>query len=341
MKTLTFQYSSSEAIQRVDAVSKHFGLLLADLDKKHHFIEVDLDHPFFRVFTVNLDAPVDFARIGLFSAHAALDYGKASDPQNHKHADFVFDAQDHGRKKFEVFMNAKHDTAYTYQVDYRFDPASGWDGQRFTYSLPARKTENRTLLINPYEDLGFLEIEVAPNRLDRGIIDSTEVQLKFDDSTGWSKKKTLVVTPDSQPQFWRLRTADPKSNTYTYRFVHRLKNGTKQETPWFTTQAQAVAVDDPFAGRALELTFIPTLDAARTRFVFLDVQYRDPVNKYERDERIKITPDAVDDIVMRISLMNPQKREFSYRLTFVGTDGKITRTPFVSTEDTEFFVKEP
>ena len=70
LKTLTLDYSSSEAVQRTYAPQGFFGLMLADLeDKDSYFVEVDLDDKFFRVFDVTLDAPVDFGRIGLNAAH--------------------------------------------------------------------------------------------------------------------------------------------------------------------------------------------------------------------------------------------------------------------------------
>src|SRR5262245_39443916 len=181
LKTLTFTYNSSEAVQRTYAPQGFFGLLLKDLEKDKYFIKVDLDNEFFRVFTVTMDAPFDFGKIGLTSAQLSLDYGAAGSPE-HKHGDFTFDAQHLEQKKFEVFMNSRRDTSYTVRTQYHFSPDTDWEGQKFSYELPPQMTEDRTLLINPYEDLGFLEIKVFPNRIDRGVIDSTEVQLQYQDT---------------------------------------------------------------------------------------------------------------------------------------------------------------
>jgi len=338
LKVLSFTYNSSEAVQRTYAPQGFFGLLLADLEKSKYFVEVDLDDPFFRVFTVTLDAPFDFDKIGLTAVHAALDYGKPTDPEN-KHGDFVFNAHEKEQKKFEVFVNSRRETSYSTQLQYHFSPDSGWEGEKFSYDLPARVTEDRTELINPYEELGFLEIKVFPNRIDTGVISSTEVELEYRDSKGWIQKKTMIVLPNSEPQFWKLRISESKSRSFTYKFTHHLKDGTTKVTEPVTSQASAVPVDDPFEG-ALDLVFIPALDPARTRKVFIDVTYQDDQNNYKREERLEMKSDAVDDAKLRIALVDPKKRVFQLRLTFVGNNGQITRGPVTDSVETLIAVAE-
>ncbi len=341
LKTMTLQYNSSEAAQRTYAPQGFFGLLVADLDKAKHFVEVDLDDPFFRVFTATIDAPIDFAPIGLTSAHVALDYGTPADAGNHRHQEFIFDAQNHDSKKWEVFMNQTRDTTYTYNLQYHFNPSSGWEGEKFSYELPPRNTEDRTLLLNPSNDLGFLEIQVVPNRIDWGVIESTEVHLQYQDSKGWSRKKSFAFTAESPTQTWKLRSSDSNARSYSYRVLHHLKDGTTRETAPVTTEASAVSIDDPFEG-ALEISFFPAFDTTRTRLVMIDVEYRDPVNKYNRDERLRVAGDAPpDEVKMRISLMNPKQQSFRYKYTFIGTDGRIKRLPFsAETTDREFTIME-
>jgi hypothetical protein len=332
LKTVTFEYSSSEAVQRTYAPQGFFTLLLSELDRKKHFIDVDLDDPFFRAFAVELDAPFDFSKIGLNSIHVSLDYGKADGSENHKHGDFVFDKDNQGPRKFEVFMNQSRDLAYTYQVQYHFDPNSGWLGEKFSYELPAKLTEDRTLLLNPWEHLGFLEAKIFPHRMDPGILESTEVFLEYQDPGGWNQRSSFIVTPDSQPQFWKVRLSDPTARSYTYRFVHHLKDGSIRESQALATQASAIAVDDPFRD-ALELLFFPALDASQTKMVFVDVEYHDADNNYHREERLKILGNATNEVSLRIAQLNPNKKMFKYQFTFIGANGQIRRAPPVETEE--------
>ncbi|HEY0727537.1 MAG TPA: hypothetical protein VGD38_05655 [Pyrinomonadaceae bacterium] len=334
-KTLKFEYHRQDAVQRTYAPQGFFGLLLSDLiDKSKHFVEVDLDDPFFRVFTVSVEAPIDFQKIGLNSTQIALDYGNPDDAGNHKHGDFIFDAQNTTPRKFEVFMNASRDTSYQYSTNFHFDPSSGWDGQRFSYEVPAKRTEDRTLLLNPFESIGFLEVRVFPGRMDAAVIESTDVLLSYQPPDGNPPlEKTINVTPTSEPQFWRIRTDDPTARDYTYSFVHHLKDGTEKTTEPKTSRASMLPVEDPFQ-RPLKVDFVPTFDPATTRLVFIDVLYEDPDNDYRREERLTLKGNATEPVQFRISLMNPELRTFKYRLTFVGVNNQMNRGPFIETDDT-------
>ncbi|RIE00601.1 hypothetical protein [Cohnella faecalis] len=57
-KHIKLVYDRSEATQRTYAPQSFIGLLVADLEKGKHFVEVDLDDPFFRVFTVSAERPL-------------------------------------------------------------------------------------------------------------------------------------------------------------------------------------------------------------------------------------------------------------------------------------------
>ncbi|HZS37160.1 MAG TPA: hypothetical protein VFF06_10045, partial [Polyangia bacterium] len=332
-KTLTFEYHRQEAVQRSYAPQGLLGLLLRDLaDREKHFVEVDLDDPFFRVFTVLVDAPIDFARLGLVEAHVALDYGDATDEPNHKHADFVFDAQNHARQQFQVFMNPAMDTSYTYAVEYHFDPESSWAGGKYTYQMPAQRTENRTLLLNPFEHLGFLEVNVYPQRIDSQVVLSTDVHLSQAQPDGTVAEKVINVTASSPPQLWRLRTDDPNNRTYTYYMVHNLKGGATRQTAPVTTDATLLPVDDPF-DNSIDINFIPLFDATQVREVFIDVEYNDPANNYHRQERLTMTGTTRDALLLRIAVYDPSLMTYRYRATYVMA-GTMNRGDFVETTET-------
>jgi hypothetical protein len=332
LKTLTLQYNVQEATQRTYAPQGFFGLLLADLSKTNHFVEVDLDDPFFRVFSVSAEAPIDFARIGLQSLQVSLDYGNPNDATDHKHGDFVFDSAHKEPRKFEVFMNKSRDTSYRYKVQYHFDPLSEWEGSAFSYETPEKVTEDRTLLLNPFNDIGFLEIKIRPQNMDPGVIESTEVLLEYDDGEPQKKEKTITVLPNSPEQFWKLRIKNTANRTYSYRLVHHLKDGTTREIPTVTTRATTIFVDDPFQD-ALEIQFIPSFDPVTVKQVFIDVEYNDQDNTYNRNERINIKGSSTDIVPFRLSIIDNKKKTFRYRITVVGSDGKLQQNPFVETDN--------
>ncbi|WP_102126985.1 hypothetical protein [Deinococcus planocerae] len=332
-RTIKFKYTRSDAVQRTYAPQGFIGLLLDQLQDKHtYFLEVDLDDPFFRVFTVTVEAPLDFERIGLKSAQVALDYGDPADPTNHRHTDLVFDREHQGAQTFQVFMNRTRDTAYRYSVQYHFDPQSAWAGQRFSYDLPARRTEDRTLFLNPYEDLGFLEVDVVPGRIDWGVVRSVDVGLQYADAgQGFTHETHLVFTQATPAQKWALRLSDPNQREITSTLTFHLEDGTTRTLPPQTTKATAVPIDDPFEG-ALDLLFFPAFDPATTRAAFVDVVYDDPANRYHREERLRLEGEDRKEATLRLALLDPKRRAYSYRLTLVGMDGSVNQGPLQTTE---------
>ena len=339
LRTRTLRYTRTDAVQESYNPQGFFGLLLGDFERSQHFVEVDLDSPFFRQFAVSASAPIDYERIGLTSAHVSLDYGSPSDPENHRHGDFVFDRSSSLPEKFAVFMNESLDTEYQYAVQYHFDPTSDWEGEHFTYDSGPITSEDRTLLLNPHEVIGFHEISIFPNRIDEGIVDLTHVHLNYSNSSGWTRTKTLMVNPDSEAQFWKLRLSNPQETEFTYQFVHHLKNGSIIEEEPVTSSVAAIPVNDPFES-ALALEFVPLWDTATTRMVFLDVEYEDVENDYRRTERFRLDSHSFESVKLRIALLDSTRRSYRYRTTFVSTDNQIQRDPFIVTEETLIFLQQ-
>jgi hypothetical protein len=340
LRVATYHYKSQEAIQRTYNPQGFVGLLTQDLDKSKHFIEVDLDNPFFRQMAVTVDAPIDFAKIGLHSAQVALDYGNPADPTNHRHRDIVFDKAHGEEQKWEFFLNSKFDTQFFSLVEYHFDPASGWDGEKSSYEMPPKKSEDRTLYINPFEHFRFQEYTVAARGIDFGVVDLTEVTLRYQATTGWKKEKTLTLVSNAvEPLVWKLRTpAEAEAPTIFYKCRHHLKDGSFRDSQELSTKESAILVDDPFPD-ALELTFFPFLDSSSVRKAIIDVEYKDQDNKYERKERLEIPGTATDEVRLRIAIIDPSKRKFKYKVTLVKPSG-IKQMPPVETQETVLSISE-
>ena len=268
-----------------------------------HFIDVDLDHPFFRNIDITVDAPIDFARLGLTAIDLALDYGSVAEPATLKHKDLSFEANSPKERSHSFFMNRALDLTYRYQVQYHFNPLAGWDGAAFSYELPPRTTEDRTLLVNPFNDFGFLEIKVIPGDLDPGVIDRTDVLLHYDDPGTWSRDHVITVQPDSGEQFWRLRLTHPDQRTYTYHLVHHLKDGSTRTGLPQTTQTTTIAVNDPFED-PLVVEFFPNYNAATIQMLLIDVIYEDVANQYTREERLRFEGTNVTSQRLRIARIN-------------------------------------
>jgi hypothetical protein len=344
LKTLTLEYHRSEATQRNYAPQGFFGLLAGDLDMTEggkHFREVDLDDPFFRVFTVTVQAPIDYAGLGLITAHVALEYGDPQvDPEHIKKEDFLFDAQHKDDRQWQVYLDAALSTDYGYSIDYHFDPQSPWKAERSNYPGVAKRTENRTLFLNPFDDFSFLDVTLMADALDTDIIVATDVHLSYTGPTGWNRQDTVTVIAGKEPQHWKLRLEGDPSPRYTYYLVHHLGNGTTIQTDPVITAATTVAVTNPFAG-SLDLTFVPRFDPAVVSYVFLDFDYEDTANDYRRQFRMQFGGgEAMTPVNKHISIRDPKRIDFRYRLTFEDANGDEERTAFIESQDTLIAIKK-
>lgn len=330
-KTVKVTYDRSEATQRTYAPQGFFGVLVADLDRSKHFVEVDLDDPFFRVFKVQVDPPTDYAAIGLRTAQVSLEYGDPADPATLKTQELTFDIDDKDARTWEVFLDKDLDLSYRAGVQFHFDPASDWKGDKFAYELPPAVTEDRSLVLNAHEHVGFLDVAVQSNKVDWKVVDSIDVFLRHANN-GTVQEEQLLLTEKDQAAAWKVRTA-VGARDYTYRFVHHLKDGTVRETVGAEpSRAALLPVDDPFPG-ALTLSFVPLLDPSLTKVAFVDVDYADDANGYTREERLTIKPTDTDPVELALALMDLKKRQYRYQITLVGTDNKMTKLPPVETTD--------
>jgi hypothetical protein len=276
---------------------------------------------------------VDFAKIGLFSTDVMIDYGDAADPQNHRHKEFQLTPADPGPKRFETFLNASHEISFRAGFQHHFDANSGWIGEKLTYEIPPRPTTDRTLNVDPGDDLGFLELQIFPNRIDAGIVEAIDVTLTYDDGATFKREDTFRVLPGSPPQFWRLRFTRPDQRRWSARFTHHLKNGEERITGPITSDASFLPVDDPFEG-ALDIRAIPLFQAGTVRHVFVDVTYIDEPNNYRREERLEIPGTATEPVALRIARLNPALRAYRHRVTIVTADGQLIQREPVDGEET-------
>lgn len=330
-KTLTFKFTRSEAVQRTYAPQGFFGLLAEDLAKEGHFFEVDGDDPFFREFRVSVETPFDKDRIGLSSAHVQLEYGKEGDP-NKKHKDFVID-KDSPEKTDWLVKTIPGINKYSYSVQYHFDPDSDWNGDQMSYEFPIKMTEDRTLLLHPFDSLAFLEVVVSATQVDWSQVSDVELHLSYETEDGWSQKDTLFFSEGSPAdQTWKIRSSDMDNKSYTYFLKYQMKDGNVRETEPKTTETTRISITNPL--KTLNIEFIPLFTPGSVKMIFIDIEYDDPDNDYEVKERLKLEGSVTDPVSFDLNIVDDSKGTYRYRTTTVGTDNSLNRNEEVETKET-------
>ena len=326
-KTLVLKYNRSEATQRTYAPQGFFGLLAGDLDKASHFIDVDLDDPFFRALEVRVSTIQDLAAIGLRMVEVAMSYGKPTDPGGIKAKDMRFEGQDAPEQKWTVFQNDGDIQTYRYTVQYHFDAAAGFDGAALSYQFGPFETTDRTLVLNPHESIGIVTVNVAANNVDWGQIDRVDVLL-----ANGGRSRTVSLTDAARSTTWKLRLDDPKARAVTYQPTFVMKDRSSRVGNSATTDATSILIDDPFP-EGLALQLIPVLDESRTRLAFVDFDYADPKSGFKRADRYRIAPTDPDREV-RVGLPAGATKAFRYRVTVVPKTGTMHAGEFIDTTET-------
>lgn len=330
-KTITLRYSRTQAVQRTYAPQGFFGLFAQDLSREGHFFEIDGDDPFFREFQVSIETPFDKQKVGLSSIHLQMDYGEP-DTETHKTGHFIIDAHN-GDKQEWLVKTQPGVNKYSYQVQYHFKPDSLWVGEQSSYEFPEVTTEDRTLMIHPFDHLGFLEVEASASRIDWLAVGEVELLLSYQAASGWNRTDRFYFTETSdQTKAWRLRLSDPNIREYTYELIYRLKDGTERRIDPVTTEATRIIIPNPFFN--LDIEFIPLYFPGEVRMVFIDVAYSDEENQYVLRERLRMDGNSFQSGQLRLRLIDPSKNSFRYRLIIIDSGGSLIRKPFVETKET-------
>ncbi len=200
-------------------------------------------------------------------------------------------------------------------------------------------TLDRTLLVNPFKDFGFLDVRVIPGDLDPDMIDSTDVLLHYDHPGKWQRDKVITVRPGGAAQNWRLRLSDPEQRSFSYRWIHRLKDGTTRETTTVTSAVPLVTVNDPFE-EPLVIEFFPNFDLTAYKLVNVDVTYEDPTSTKPRVQQLRFLPTDVGSKRLRFARADPSAGQYSMQITLLANDNSVRRLPSVRRHDTVIFLGE-
>ena len=272
-------------------------------------------------------------------ADVAIEYGRASDPVGVKHKDLSFRPDRPRNQKASFFLNPKRDLNYSLKLQYHFDPLSGWDGEKLDYDMPPVTSLDRTLLVNPFSDFGFLEVRVVPGDLDADMIDFTDVQLHYEDPGRWSRDKLITLRPAGGQQSWKLRLTDPNRRGFSYKLLHHLKDGSTRETEPVSTNIPLVTVNDPFQ-EPLMIELFPNYQPGDFKLVIVDVTYEDPGFTHSRAQQVRFLPDETESRRVRYARTDASVGSFSLQTTILRNDNSVRRLPAITLENPLVFLGE-
>jgi hypothetical protein len=333
-KKLTFRYNRSSATKRQYRPQGSFGLMFADVQKDSvgkevdkdtqlptkYFVNVDLDHPFFRQYAVRVEAipETGFDKFDLKSAIASIEYG--SNPTELKTRELSFQKAGEKEQKFEAFLNHNLELDYRQSLTFNFTPGGEWEGSGATYRIPDKGKETSregSIFLDPTKYLRFFEIAVKTSEMVWDGIKSVDVHLECTDASGWNAKKYFHLTSSTGDQAWKLRLARREEQKYTYRLVYNLTDGSTHEVGPVETDNPTVLVEDPFSSKRLTVKLKPVgIKWDKVELVLVTLTYTDPENRLNKSQEFNFDKNDQQEKRWHLLLKNPDKKTYQWRAEY-------------------------
>lgn len=305
---------------RIHAPNGFFSALLEDTEREEHIRSVRLDDPFFKVLEVAVSTTGDFERIDLQKVVVDLQYGGTVDQPKVTGA-VELEPGDLADKFFTAFLDPD-DASYRYRLRYSFGQSDAVAAQRHSYQTPWRTTTSRALVVHPPDDVSMLRVRVEPGPVDWDLVERIETRLSYDDeANGFHTDRTFLLGAASQPADWVVRLSDPSLRSYTVQNVWYMKDHSELAGEPYVEDTPHLFVKDPFDHR-LEIRVRPEVDPATVRRIHVEIEYSDPRNDHQVTKSIDLEgPDFMPQTVM-VPVMDPRRREYTYSVTLIKTDGR-------------------
>ena len=337
-KTIVLRYNRQDAVQRVYAPQGLIGLLAGDLEGPPNFINIDLDAAFFRKIEIDVDAPVDFGRVGLLAADLELEYGDPREPAELKRKDLRFERGGGTEAHHAFFLNEDLDLDYRAKLQYHFDPLSGWEGSRLSYDSAGRdharpnavgQSLRPLRLPGDHGDPGRPRPRHDPAHRGHAALRRRHLEQGDDADRPAGFAAADLAAAARRPGAARLlrRAAPPP----------RGRLGARRS-------AGGAAGDHGDGERSVrrpaDRGVLPELRPTGIELLIVDVTYEDRANEYVREERLEFRGSALQSQRLRIARYDSSRKEFSFRLTKLAQDHSVKRLLPVDSSETIVFLGE-
>ena len=333
LKERDFEYSMQAAVAREAAPQGLFSTFVSGLDLNRAIKRVKLDDDFFKRINATFTLGADLAAEKIAAVTVNVEYpgvrGPGEEPT--QVGGFAFTPTDSTPKNFQTWLNEHKDLRYRYKIEVEFASDSQWVGNELHFESDWQVTTSPSVLIDPFEALDRLDLEVALGSIDTSQIQQMQVELAYDDpAIGFEAQKTMVMKPGDPSQHWKLRLGETTTKSYRQRVTYFLPNNVRYQTDWetsepLTTEAGTLVINDPYHGR-LDMRLVPLLDPSQIVEANVDLLYHEDSTGFETRRLVTIPggaggPLAGQSIV--IPTLSGEPVGVTATVTIVRTDGSV------------------
>jgi hypothetical protein len=319
LKVMEYQFSERAPEEKTHAPQAFIALLASKSEIESRIHRVDLANDFFETLDVLVTGPSkeEFGSLRIREVVATLTYGEPDDPVPPESRDLLFRADSTGDKTFSVKRRGRKTLAYKYSLTYDFtsDPALDAESQRLEFAN--RTATSRTLLINPTNDFGVLNLDVEPGSIDVSIRQvDVALSYKSPSSTFAAEQKFRIdrmSTAQSAPMRWQVRTQDRNLAPYQVINTFVFEEGAEYVAPPFQSTEPLLRIDSPFH-HSRRLLIRPNVVSENITQITVEVKYEDREGRYSRKLFSSLTP-PFESKELSWPVLDANKQKILYRPT--------------------------
>jgi hypothetical protein len=333
--------------ERTHAPQGLLAALLSESEMAERVHHIDLASPFFELLEVLVTGPTEqeFTALGLRSVTALLTYGLLGDPVPPEQESVEFMPGSSGARTFAMKRRGRPSLAYTVELAYEFSRIASTDADVLSFTTPPVEHTERTLTINPYADVGVLDVEVDTGRVDP-TVRQIDVALSYlDEVSGFRSAHTIRLVPTATTaaadRHWQVRTRQQGERFYTATPTFTFDDATFTAPP-IRTDMSLLRIDSPFTSTRTVLVQ-PDVTAADASQVTVEVVYDDQAAGYHRQFTTILAPDPLTRVWSSATLswpiLNPVRQRLKYRVTTLA-GGTVETTDWTDSDEPSLLVGE-
>lgn len=347
LKQAVYRFDERSPEQRTHAPQGFLAALLSESEMAGRVHHIDLGSPFFELLEVLVTGPTEqeFAALGLRSVTALLTYGLLGDPVPPEQESVEFRPVSSGDKTIAMKRRGRPSLAYTVELAYEFAQIASADTDVLAFTTPPVEHTGRTLTINPYADVGVLDVEVDTGRVDPTVRQIDVALSHLDEASGFIAEHTIRLVPTATiadaDRHWRVCIRQFGERLYTATPTFTFDDATFTAPP-IRTDTSLLRVDSPFTSTRTVLVQ-PNVTAADVSQVTVEVVYDDEAAGYHRRFTTTLGPDPLTRVWSSATLswpiLDPARQRLKYRVTTLA-GGTVDTTDWTDSDQSSLLVGE-
>lgn len=250
---------------------------------------IDLDDDFFKQVRVAARINADFDNLPLHSVELKLRY--AGDPMNVLNSDiegeYIFQNAEDVAEFASYIVENEGEYEYSYRVNY-LGAAKSFESQTFRVDIAEGQ-----LTVN-VDDMGLLQVQVAPGDLNFNQVDQVHLTLQYEDQDNGVDlfEQQFILDPDNlYHQFEEIIFAK-REKSYKYKCKYFMKDGKEYQVDLKKGNSNTLYINDPFSGtKKIGIRAAGDLDL-EIKQIFVDFVYEEKDNGYKQSASITLNRDT-------------------------------------------------